>query len=158
MVKEFFGTGESAVRPDKPMTEREVVVAVVKHPLEEAYLCMRNKQFNWLDFVMGGIEGEETPAEAGKREVLEETGYKDLSELKETQETFYDNFYAAHKDVNRHITVHTVYGQLLSLDQVERTEVEAEIADVLWVPAAELAEKLTQQAHQYIWEMLQKQK
>lgn len=95
MVKEFFGTGESAVQPDKPMTEREVVVAVVKHPLEEAYLCVRNKKFNWLDFVMGGIEGEETPA-------------------------------------------------------------EAEIADVLWVPAAELAEKLTQQAHQYIWEMLQK--
>lgn len=155
MVKEFFGTGESAVRPDKPMTEREVVVAVVKHPFEEAYLCVQNKKFNWVDFVMGGIEGQETPVEAGKREVMEETGYTDLGELSEMQETFYDNFYAAHKDVNRHITVHTVYGQLLSLDQVERSEAEAEIADVLWVSAAELAEKLTQQAHQYIWEILQ---
>lgn len=151
MVKEFFGTGTSEIRADKPMTEREVVVIALKHPTEEQYLCVRNKKFDWIDFVMGGIEGEETPIEAGKREVTEETGYTDLGELKELPEVCYDNFYAAHKDVNRHITIHTVYGQLKSLAQEERSAEEQEIADVLWVPAAELAEKLTQQAHKYIW-------
>lgn len=154
MVKEFFGEGESAVRPDKPMTEREVVVVALKHPTEEKYLCVRNKKFGWIDFVMGGIEGEEKPVEAGKREVAEETGYTDFGELEELAEVFYDNFYAAHKDVNRHITIHTVKGYLKSLAQDERTAEEQEIADVLWVPAAELAEKLTQQAHKYIWEVV----
>ena len=35
MTKEFFGEGDSAIRPDKPMTERQVMVAVVKHPTED---------------------------------------------------------------------------------------------------------------------------
>lgn len=155
-VKEFFGEGESAVREGKPNTERQVVVAVVKHPSEEKYLCVRNKKFNWLDFVMGGIEGEETPVEAGLREVQEETGYTDLGELQERPEICYDNFYAAHKDVNRHITVHIVTGQLQSLVQVARSEQEREIADVVWVDAAELPEVLTQQAHKWIWETVSK--
>lgn len=154
MVKEFFGEGDSAVRPDKPMTEREVVVAVVKHPTEEKYLCVQNKKFGWIDFVMGGIEGNEDPIEAGKREVVEETGYTDFGELKKVKEVFYDNFYAAHKDVNRHIAIHTVYGELKSLVREERAVEEKEIADVIWISVAELAEKLTQQAHKYIWEIV----
>lgn len=40
MAKEFFGTGDSAIRDDKPMTEREVVVVAMKHPTEEKYLCV----------------------------------------------------------------------------------------------------------------------
>lgn len=154
MAKEFFGEGESAIRDDKPMTERNVVVVAVKHPTEEKYLCVRNRKFGWIDFVMGGIEGEESPIEAAKREVIEETGYDDLGELVELPEVCYDNFYAAHKDVNRHITIHMVRGQLLSLQREERSAEEAEIAEVMWIPAEELAEKLTQQAHKYTWEQV----
>ena len=152
MAKEFFGEGDSAVREDKPMTEREVVVVALKHPSEEKYLCVQNRKFGWIDFVMGGIEGAESPAEAAKREVVEETGYDDFGELTELEEVCYDNFYAAHKEVNRHITIHTVYGSLASLRREERSDAEKEIAEVMWISAAELAEKLTQQAHKYIWE------
>jgi 8-oxo-dGTP pyrophosphatase MutT (NUDIX family) len=151
MAKEFFGTGDSAIRDDKPMTEREVVVVAMKHPTEEKYLCVKNRKFGWIDFVMGGIEGEEKPIEAAKREVVEETGYDDFGELKELDEVCYDNFYAAHKDVNRHIAIHTVYGSFESLRREERSEEEKEIAEVLWISAEELAEKLTQEAHKYIW-------
>lgn len=148
-VKEFFGTGDSALRPDKPNTDRNVVVAVIKHPTEDKYLCVNNRKFGWIDFVMGGIEGEETPLEAGRREVVEETGYTDLGELKELPDVYYDNFYAAHKDVNRHITVHTIYGQLRSLGREERSEEEAELADVLWIETNELPEKLHTDAHRW---------
>ena len=151
MAKEFFGTGDSAVREDKPMTEREVVVAALKHPTEAKYLCVQNRKFGWIDFVMGGIEGEESPVEAARREVIEETGYDDLGELQELEEVCYDNFYAAHKDVNRHITIHIVRGELKSLRREDRSKKEQEIAEVLWIPTEELAEKLTQQAHKYIW-------
>ena len=150
MVKEFFGTGASEIRPDKPMTERQVVIAMVEHPTDKKCLCVNNKKFNWIDFVMGGIEGNETPAEAAKREVLEETGYSDLKIIEELPEVFYDNFYAAHKDVNRHITCHIVHGKLKSLAQNERDEKEKSIADVLWIDNNELPTKLTTEAHRYV--------
>lgn len=148
-VKEFHGTDESAVRPDKPMTERKVVVVVMKHPTEEKYCCMQNKKFGWIDFVMGGIEGEETSLEAAARELDEETGYTDYEFTGELPEVYYDNFYAAHKDVNRHIEVHTVYGKLNSLKQKERAQEEQDIADILWIDVAELPEKLHTDAHRW---------
>lgn len=89
-------------------------------------------------------------AEAAKREVLEETGYSDLEIIEELPEVFYDNFYAAHKDVNRHITCHIVHGKLKSLAQNERDEKEKSIADVLWIDNNELPTKLTTEAHRYV--------
>lgn len=153
-VKEFFGEGSSKIREDKPHTKREVVVVVVKHPTEDKYLCEQKCKTGWIEFVMGGIDGDETPIDAAKREVAEETGYTDLVDLVERPEICYDNFYAAHKDVNRHITVHIVTAKLGCLDQAERTEEEEKIADVIWVPAEEVAGKLEQQEHQWIWEVV----
>lgn len=149
IAKNFVGTGDSQIRDDKPMTERNVVNAVIKHPTEDKYLCVNNKKFNWINFVMGGIEGEETPIEAAVREVVEETGYTDIADLHEMEFVYYDNFYAAHKDVNRHITCHTVVGKLNSLAQNEISEEEKKIADVMWISKDELLSKLTSEAHKY---------
>ena len=149
MTKEFFGEGDSAIRPDKPMTERQVVVAVVKHPTEDEFLCVKNRKFGWINFVMGGIEGDETPIEAVRREVLEETGYTNLKIIEEFPDVYFDNFYAAHKDVNRHITCHTVYCELTDLEQNERSKEEKAIADVLWIKNRELMNKLSTEAHKY---------
>ncbi|MBQ3347976.1 NUDIX hydrolase [Candidatus Saccharibacteria bacterium] len=153
-MKEFFGSGDSAIRPDKPMTNREVVIALMEHPTEKKCLCVKNRKYGWIDFVMGGIEDGETTVEAAKREILEETGYSDLQSVEELPEVFYDNFFAAHKDVNRHITCHIVHGKLKSLAQAERSEKEKEIADVLWIDNEELPDKLSTEAHKYVLEQV----
>lgn len=149
IAKSFVGTGDSAIREDMPMTERQVVNVVIKHPTEDKYLCVHNKKFDWINFVMGGIEGEETPIEAAIREVQEETGYTDITIDKQMEFIYYDNFYAQHKKVNRHITCYTVVGKLNSLEQVAIDEKEQEIADVVWIPKDKLMDSLTTEAHKY---------
>lgn len=149
LAKSFVGTGSSKVRDGIPMTERKVVNAVIKHPTEEKYLCVKKKKFEWINFVMGGIEEGETPIEAGMREVREETGYTDIEIEKELEFIYYDTFYAAHKNVNRHIECHTVVGKLKSLETEKRSEEEAEIADVIWLTKDELLKNLQTEAHRY---------
>ncbi len=149
LAKSFVGTGDSKIREDKPMTERQVVNVIIKHPTEEKYLCVKNKKFGWINFVMGGIQGSETPTEAGIREVIEETGYTDIEIDHQMEFIYYDNFYAAHKDVNRHITCYTVVGKLNSLKEEERNSEEKELADVVWIPKEELVDTLTTEAHKY---------
>lgn len=149
IAKNFIGTGESAIREDKPFTDRKVVIAVIKHPTEDKYLCVKNKKFGWFNFVMGGIEGEETPTEAAIREIVEETGYNNIEIEKELDFVYYDNFFARHKDVNRHITCHTVVGKLKNLDETPRTEEEADLQDVMWITKDKLIETLNTNAHKY---------
>lgn len=149
LAKSFVGTGDSQIREDKPMTNRNVVNVVIKHPSENKYLCVHNKKFNWINFVMGGIEGNESVIEAGIREVVEETGYTDIKIDKELEFIYFDNFYAAHKDVNRHITCHTIVGHLNSLEQVSISDEEKVLADYLWIDESELIDSLTTEAHKY---------
>ena len=67
LAKSFYGTGNSAIKEGMPITERNVVNVIVKHPTEDKYLCVKNKEFNWIDFVMGGIEEKETLESSYKR-------------------------------------------------------------------------------------------
>ena len=149
LAKNFIATGDSKIKDDMPITERKVVNVVLKHPSEDKYLCVSNKKFNWTNFVMGGIEDGEDVISAAKREVVEETGYHDFDELKEMKFIYFDNFYAAHKNVNRHITCYTVYGKLKSLDQIPVSDVEKEINDTLWIEKSDLEQTLTTEAHKY---------
>ncbi len=149
IAKNFVGTGDSEIRPDKPYTDREVVIACIKHPTEDKYLAVKNKKFGWVNFVMGGIEGDETPIEAAKREIIEETGYDDIEIEKEMEFIYFDNFFAAHKDVNRHITCHTVVGKLKDLENIDRSQEEADLQEVMWIDGDKLVEEMSTNAHKY---------
>lgn len=149
IAKNFVGTGDSALKPDMPITERNVVNCVVKHPTEDKYLCVVKKKFGWTNLVMGGIEGDETPVEAALREITEETGYTDIEVEKEMEFIYFDNFYAAHKNVNRHIKCHTVVCKLRSLDQIERSQEEQDSQDIVWIEKDKVIEAQQTDAHKY---------
>lgn len=149
IAKNIVGTGDSAIKEDKPFTDREVVIAAIKHPEEDKYLCVKNKKFEWINFVMGGIENGESVLEAAQREITEETGYTDIEIEKELPFIYFDNFFARHKDVNRHITCYTVVGKLKSLNIIERSKEESDLQEVMWVTKDELIETLNTEAHRY---------
>lgn len=93
--------GAGTFRPDKPLTKRTVVSAYLKHWSEDKVLVLDWQDFGWKTFVMGGLEEWETPEEAIKREIREETGYVNIKSVKKAPTDVQTFFYAAHKDVCR---------------------------------------------------------
>ncbi len=60
-------------RPDSNW--RTTISGFVRNDKGEV-LMLKWKEYDWLTGVVGGIDGDETPAEAAVREVYEETGYR----------------------------------------------------------------------------------
>lgn len=90
-------TETSKPRTDKPNTERNNIVAVVKHRSEDKYYVLDRSKFGWKSFLIGGIEEGETPEQAVAREVKEETGYQNFEVKEQLGYTYFEKYYAAHK-------------------------------------------------------------
>lgn len=131
---------ENPVRDDKEFTDRNVVIAVIQHPTEDSYLTLRWNKFKWRNFVMGGIEGEESAREAAEREIVEETGYNDFEFIDELPVRTNSRFFAPHKDVNRNIVTTILRFKLKSLDQVELHREAHEDFEAEWTPGSEIHE------------------
>jgi leucyl-tRNA synthetase len=119
-------------------TTRNVTMCVVHNPRDDTYLTLKWKKFPWHTFITGGIEGDEQVTEAAAREITEETGYKNLKFKREMPFSINSRFYAAHKDVNRDITMHVLEFELVN-DEMVSTKLEShEDFDVAWVRRKEL--------------------
>jgi leucyl-tRNA synthetase len=85
----------------KKTVARNTVHAIIRNPKTNQVLCLRWKQFPWTTFVLGGVEEGEALIEAAKREVLEETGYKNIEAKRILGGPIESRYFAAHKDENR---------------------------------------------------------
>ncbi|MHB1330732.1 MAG: class I tRNA ligase family protein [Minisyncoccota bacterium] len=128
--------------PGKKIVFRKAVMGIVRNPKTGKVLILKWKTQPWTTFVMGGIEGDEDPVVAAKREIEEETGYKNLKLVRVLGGPTQADFYAAHKGVNR--TAQT-WSVLFELENEEKSEISAEeaaIHEVVWMPWVEVKPEL----------------
>jgi len=139
----FQGEGNQKLREDLPVNIRRSVCAIIKHPTEDKYLCEDSLVHPCKSFVLGGREGEETAAEAAVREVVEETGYKNVVIDNTCPIVMHNHFYADYKGVNRYAYLSIVFGHLIDEEREERAEEEKRKCSVLWVKKEDLLDFLT---------------
>lgn len=150
----FYGEGEEKIREDKPTQKRHSVIAVIKHPEKEEYLCLDCKKRNCKSFVLGGIEQGESVADAAIREIKEETGYTDV--LIENQSDFklINHFYAGYKGVNRYATLDIIFGTLKSETNIGIVPEENEKHTVKWIPKDDLKNFISVNNNQFVVDMI----
>lgn len=124
--------------PGKEIVRRKGVIGVVHNPKTDTYLALEWPEQGWTTFITGGIEGDEDPVEAARREIIEETGYTDLTYVRTLGEPTEAHFFAAHKDLNRVSQSVTVLFELASDAQQPVAAEERAQHTPTWLPLSEL--------------------
>ena len=145
--------GEDALHDDLPFEERDAIVAIVRDPQNGQYLVLDWKGVAWHTFVTGGIEKGQSPEEAARREVLEETGYANLKLVRDLG-VLHSKFYHPPKGVNRFGHFRCFYFELENTEREPLADGEDEKHAVRWVPESELKGILTAPAHHYLLGLL----
>lgn len=130
--------GEQAFRPKEKAVFRNVICAVVKNPKDDSYLCVSWKDHEMNGLVTGGIDDGEDVVEAARREVLEETGYKNLKHVRTEPVAIHTHFYHRVKKVNRHARFNYVFFDLENDEREAVDQKEAVLHDAVWKKRAEL--------------------
>jgi len=138
----------------KEDTKRNTVIIVAKY--QDEYLGVRYKKFDWQTFPMGGIEGKEDVITSAKRELYEETGCKDIKNIRIVPFVFQDSFYAAHKGVNRLTTNTIVEVELNSKKSDPMSQEEMDTQEPFWISKNDLDKWLTIHSHQMVWEYMKR--
>ena len=105
-------------------------------------MCSSGKKINWHTFITGGVEKGQTPEEAARTEVLEETGYKDFKNVSEFSK-FHAKFFHVPKDENRLAHFRTFYFELGSGECETVSDDEQKHHDILWLTPEEIVKVLT---------------
>lgn len=130
--------GADAFKVSKSAEYREAVCVVVRNPKDNTYLGLKWKNHPIKALITGGVTEGEDISEAAQREVLEETGYKNLKLVRKTDFAIHSKFWHQVKKVNRHARFTYVFFDLEDEEQVEVAESEKALHEVVWVPEREL--------------------
>jgi len=130
----------------KELVFRKLIIGIIHNPKDDTYLTLTWKNQPWTTFITGGVDEGEDVVEAARREIAEETGYTDLTFVRQLGGPTQAEFFAAHKGVNR--TTHTT-SLLFTLNSDARSEVsdeEKKLHSAVWLPGSEITSERMQHA------------
>lgn len=143
--------GSDSYQENLPIIERDPLAVIIKHPTEDQYLIAKWKGSVWNGFLTGGIEDGDSLEATVKKEVHEETGFKNVSKILPMNFASHALFFHPVKNVNRLAHYHLVYTELADLEKDEVSEEESKIADFVWVPYDQVLETLTRKSIKILW-------
>ena len=141
----------------KPNEEfRRSIVAIVENPKDGKLLSINwGTGFGGNLFIGGGVESGEDLVHAAKREITEETGFKDVVLISKS-EVIHHHYFAASKNIYRNIDAVGLYFKLASQERIpeklednEKGKFTAE-----WITRTDASEKVKDKLHSLVFERL----
>jgi leucyl-tRNA synthetase len=138
VVEPVFHSTENPIHDGKPIIARNAICAVIRNPKDNTYLCSVWRNMHMHGLITGGVEDDEDRVEAAKREIYEETGYKNIRLVKDPDIAIHSLFYHRKKEENRHARFQYFFFDLIDEEKDEIDEKEKAIHDVVWKTREEL--------------------
>jgi len=139
---------ETGVAQENPEF-RQSIVAIVRDPKTSKFLSINWGAKNGGNlFVGGGREENEDIVETAIREIIEETGYKNIELVSQTGK-MHHNYFAHSKNVARRIEANALLFDLIDDEQVETAleENEKNKFTVEWLSESEALAKVSDELH-----------
>ncbi len=138
-------------KKDKSTEKRSLAMAIIHNKKDDTYLCLDWTKTKWRSFPGGGVDGEDYVS-AAKREVLEETGYKNIRLVKEFRNTIIEEFYRPHKDSNVIVRYKYLIFDLVNNEKESVSEKESSQHKNVWVKKDKVADFINIKHIKEFWE------
>ena len=134
----IYKDGDSGIKEGLPFIKRNLACVILRNPKNNKYLCTNWKDHNMHGLVTGGIEEDEDLVETAKREIYEETGYKNVKFIKDPDFAIHTFFYHRVKKINRHARFNYVFFDLIDEEKDKINEEESKVHELIWKTKDEL--------------------
>ncbi|RLC37759.1 leucine--tRNA ligase [Candidatus Falkowbacteria bacterium] len=152
LYKATDGMKERA-RKDAKIVRRNVVYGLVKNLKNNKIMLLKWPEYKTCTFVVGGVKEGENSIEAAKREIIEETGYKNLKFIRQIGDEVHVSYYAMHKNENRYAYAKCFYFELENDDNGGINEEEKSKHEVLWIKENDVDDRLYYENFKYFWDI-----